>query len=75
MRRCMKKPHSLKVRHYAVRLIYLNGYLASFPGATMTDKIGATELNEFLLNSIPRSCYNQAYFKGFGCKSISFKKP
>ena len=35
MRRCMKNPRSSKVRRYAVRLIYLNEYLASFPGATM----------------------------------------
>ena len=41
----MKKPRSLTIRRYAVRLIDLNEYLASFPGATLTDKIGVTKLN------------------------------
>ena len=53
MRRCMKKPRRLKVRHYAARLIDLNEYLDSFPGAAMNNKIGFTELNEILLNSMP----------------------
>ena len=48
MRRCMKKPHSLKARRYTLHLIYLNEYLASFTEATMDDKIGGTELNEIL---------------------------
>ena len=41
-----KKPRRLKVRRYSARLIYLNDYLASFKGATMTDKIVVTELND-----------------------------
>ena len=45
MRLCMKKPHILKVSRYTARLIDLNEYLASFPGATMNDKMGVTELN------------------------------
>ena len=52
MHRCMKKPCILKVRRYAVRLIDLNEYLTSFPGAIMADKICVTEINEILLNSI-----------------------
>ena len=48
MRRCMKKTRSLKVRRYAVNLINLDEYLVSFPGATMADKIGITELNKIL---------------------------
>ena len=45
MRRCMKKTRRLKVRRYAARLIDLNEYLTSFPGATMADKMGFNELN------------------------------
>ena len=45
MHRCMK-PRSLKVRCYTSCLIDLKEYLASFPEATMADKIGLTELNE-----------------------------
>ena len=69
---CMKKPRSLKLRYYAARLIDLNEYLASFPGANMTDKIGVTEINDILLNSMPKSWYKQAYLQGFDCESISF---
>ena len=68
------KPRGLKVRLYVAFLIGLNKYLDSFPGATLYDKIGVTELNEILLNSMPNSWYNQAYVQGFDCGYISFKK-
>ena len=74
MRCCMKKPRILKVRRYDSCLIDLNDYLASFLGATMADKIGVTELNEILLNSMSNSWSKQAYVQGFDCESISFKK-
>ena len=70
----MKKPQSLTVRRHAARLIDLNDYLASFPGATLTDKIGVTELNEILIKSMPNRWYKQAYVQGFDCESITFKK-
>ena len=57
MRRGMKKTCILTVRRYAAHLIDLNKYLTSFPGSNMTDKIGVTELDEFLLNIIRRSIY------------------
>ena len=71
--RYMKKPHSLKVRSYATLLIYLNEYLASFPGATMADNMGVTELNEILLNSMPNRWSKQAYVQIFDCDTISLK--
>ena len=64
MRRCMIKPHRFKVKRYAARLSYLNDYLASFTGSTMTDKIGFTELNDILLNSMPNSWPKQVYVQG-----------
>ena len=48
MRHCMENPRGLKVRRYAVRLIYLNEYVDFFPGATMSEKMGVTKLNEAL---------------------------
>ena len=48
MRRRMKKTRSLTIGGYAARLIDLNEYFASFPGATLTGKIGVTELNEII---------------------------
>ena len=72
MRRGMKQPHSLTVIHYAARFIYLNVYLASFPWATLTDKIGLTKLNEILLDSMPSRWYKQAYVQGFRFYSITF---
>ena len=58
---------SLTIRRYAARLIDLNEYLASFLGATLTDKIGVTELNGILLNRMPNSWSKQAYVQGFDC--------
>ena len=40
----------------------------------MADKIGVTELNEIILNSMPNSRSKQAYVQGFDCESISLKK-
>ena len=40
----------------------------------LTDKIRVTKLNEILLNSIPNIWSKQAYVKGFGFESITFKK-
>ena len=70
MRRCMKNPQSLKVRHYDALLIDLNEYLASFPGETMAEKMGVTELNEILLNSMPKIWYKQFYVQVFDCETI-----
>ena len=74
MRRCTKNPCSLKLRGYAARLIDLNQYLASFPGATMADKMGVTELNKILLNSMSDRWSKQAYEQGFDCETISLKR-
>ena len=70
----MKKTCSLKFRRYEARLIDMNKYLASFPGANLDDKIGVTELNKILLNSMPTSWSKRAYTQGFDCESIYFKK-
>ena len=64
---------NLKLRRYAARLIDSNQYLDSFPGATLSDKIGVTELDNILSNSMPNSWSNQAYVQGFDCESI-FKR-
>ena len=65
MRRGMKKPHSLTLRRYTASLIYLNGYLAPFPGDNFTDKIGVTKLNEILLKIMPNIWSKQVYVQGF----------
>ena len=53
-------------------LIYLHGYLTSFPGVTMADKIGVSELNEIILKSMPNIWHKKAYVQVFDCESISF---
>ena len=68
------KPRSITLRCYVERLIDLNEYLVSFPGATLTDKIGVTAFNEILLNSMPTNWSKQAYVQVFDCESIAFKK-
>ena len=70
----MIKPHRLTIRQYVARFIDLNEYLASFPGATMSDKMGVTKLNEILLNSMINSWSKQAFSQGFDCETISLKK-
>ena len=74
MRRGMKSPRSLKVCIYATWLIYFDKYLASFPVATMADKMGVNAFNETLLNIIPNSWSKQASVQGFGCGTIYLKK-
>ena len=74
LRRGKKKPHPLTVRRCAAHLIDIYEYLASFPGATLTDKIGVTELNEILLKSMTNSWSVQVYVQGFDFCSITFKK-
>ena len=39
----------------------------------MDDKIGGTELNEILKNSMPNSWSKQAYVQGFDCEYILLK--
>ena len=73
MRRGMKKTRCLATGPYAARLIDINEYFISFPGATLSDKIGITELNEILLNSMHNSWSKQAYVQGFYCEYITFK--
>ena len=72
MRHGMRRPHGVKVRCYADHLIDHDKYLALFPGATLTVKIGMTELNEILLNSMPNSCNKQVHVQVFDCESITF---
>ena len=55
-------------------MIDLNEYLASFLGATLTDKIGITKFNEILLKSTPNCWSKQAYVQVFDCESIPWKK-
>ena len=67
-------PRSLTVRRHAARLIDINGYLASFLGATLTGMISVTKLNEILLNSFPNSWSKQDCVQGFDCDYINLKK-
>ena len=70
----VQKQNRLKVSRYALRLIDLSEYLTSFTGATIADKIGVFELNEFTLNSMTNIWSNQAYVQGFDCEPTSLKK-
>ena len=40
----------------------------------MTDKIGMTELNKILFNSMPRNWSKQTHAYGFDSESINFKR-
>ena len=73
MRRGMRKPHGLKVRQYSDRLIGLNWYLDSFPGATLSRKTGVTELNEFFLIVGLIVGSSKHICRGFSASLILFK--
>ena len=51
----------------------LNEYLVAFPGTKASDKIGETELNEIMLNSVSNGCIRKVYVQGLDCESITFK--
>ena len=55
-------------------MIDINEYLTSSSGATLTDKIGVTKLNEILPNGMPNSWSKISYVQGFDCESIILKK-
>ena len=74
MRRGTRKPHILKVRHYAVSLIDFNKYLDLFLGGELSEKIGVMEMNKILLNMMLNSWIKQAYVHQFDCDSTTFKK-
>ena len=65
MCRGMSKPHRSKVRRYAAHLIKLNDYLDSFPWANMNTKIGMTQHNLYIQNSMPNGYSKEEYVKGF----------
>ena len=73
MRHVMRKLSGLNGRSYTTNLIDLNKYLDSLPGDELSGKVGITELNKILLNSMPNSWSKQAYVQGFECGYISFK--
>ena len=71
---CNEKPRAITGRLYVARLIDINDYLTSFPGATLNDKIDVTKLEKIFLNGMPKSCSRQAYAQVFYCESITFEK-
>ena len=71
MSRGMRNPGGLKERRCVTIFIEINKYLAVFPRAKISDKNFMTELNEILLNSIPKSWRKQAYVQVFDCEYIT----
>ena len=65
MQRGMRKVHGIKVSLYTASLIDRNNYLYLLPGATLSNNIRVTELNEVLLNIMPKSWRKQAYVQGY----------
>ena len=42
-------------------------------GDNLSEKIGITKSNKFLLNIMPNSWYKKAYLQGFDCETIFLK--
>ena len=70
----MRKSLNLKVRWYAACLIDINKYLALLPRTNISEKLGGTELNEILINSVPNILSKQAYVQIFDCELITLNK-
>ena len=69
--RCgIRKLHELKLKWYDTRMVDLNKYLAAFPVAKASHKIGEKVLNNIILNNILNDCIKKAYVQGFYCESI-----
>ena len=71
MRRGMRNPRRLKVIIYADRIIDINEYLVTFPGANKSEKKCDTELNDIFLKIMPNIWSRQAYVQDFDCESIT----
>ena len=69
----MMNPNGLKVRRYSASMIDLNNYLVVFPGAKASEMFCDTELDGFVLNSMPKIRINQAYVQRFDFESNTFK--
>ena len=52
MCRGMRKPRGLKLRRHDSHMIDINAYLDAFYGAKASDKIGETELDKIIQNSM-----------------------
>ena len=48
--------------------------MVALPGEKESDKIGETELNEIILNSIPNGWSKKVYGQGFDSETIAKKK-
>ena len=69
----MREPLKLKVRHCAAHIIGLNDFSYAFPGAKARNKIGDTELNKIIMNTVKNVLSNKVYMQGFYCGSIFLK--
>ena len=74
--KCAMRPgtrnlHELKVRRYTDCMIEINEYFPALPVVKESDKIGETELNKIILNSIPNVWSKKACVQGFDCEYIT----
>ena len=67
----MRKTHILRVRRYYACIIEPNEHLDEFYRGKASDKIGKTELNKILLNTIPNGWNKKAYIQGFDCEKLT----
>ena len=74
MRCGIRKQCRLKVRRYKASLINLDEYLALLLGEKRPHKIGVTELNGIIINSMPNSWIKQVYVQGYDCESVTVSK-
>ena len=64
MRYGMRKPHGLKLRRYADRMIDLNKYFYVFPGGKASDKICEMELGDLFLTACLTAVACRVMLKG-----------
>ena len=65
MRRAMRKPRYLQFKIFAAWLKELNNYLPLLPGSSASKKLDPKELNEILLQAVPKSWAKNVYIQGW----------
>jgi hypothetical protein len=72
MRRFMRKPKTMKVRHYVERMLELNGYLVYFPvktGEPAATKMPDDDIMDILKFGIPNTWQNKMIELGFDAQA------
>ena len=61
IRRVIRKPSDMPLKHFVAQLTKINNFLPLFPGSDASKNIPPEELNEIILHAVPNGWENQSY--------------